>query len=1074
VRRTPDDQHLDIEQSSEINKIHNNFLGFLSKSTTGEGARAETKQHSVGQSNNSTKETSLAETSLSPNHSGKNTSTKGSDAHPNVTPVDQNHNAIATVNSHLFDWYNELASMPAKATSSIGLGGFTTLAFSVILPALTLIFGLILPKRVILVLLNHPLETLAEIILLLSIPLINYFVWSALAKSSVRYPKSASIGLGISIGTSLIVSTICGAGLFFGCQNGQAGAVFDMGFTSIGFMYLLAALAGIYLAKRVSAVIEFPRLRKQVVYGTAIGVTIALIAFAGAEARGWCIRLAERMAISNSPTERKQGLSFLRQLSPERELKMDCADDRAVGLPGLFIPLKPTSLQELYFAVTGKPYTYGDSADSSFAAMSDENLHHAVVGDKIHGLSLTRSSMTGVVHPETLASTIDWTMVFKNESIDQQEARAELRVPQDAVITDLTLWTKGEPQEATFAASGKAQGDNNVIQANHDCPAMLTDLGRGRVLLHCYPVSQDEELKVKVTMVVPLQAEGDQAASLVLPRFSATNFDLLGEQSIRLRSASKLSSTLVNLKQDTIKSGENVLCGDFKEHQLDGLDMTVLAEKPNTVKSVAMLDMQAVQLKQEDERRKLDEEKANAEESNKPQQVVVMIDGSKGVKNQLSELQNVLSAKAGKDSKKNVQVKTVKPEYVVQSIKPVIAASPKNLIVVLDGSASLKKHIPELQASLAKLPSKISASLIVASQEQGSLINPVPLSQGLKTLNKVDFVGGQNNLKALVKASELAGESAGGTVLWIHGPQPALNNEIYIMAPYVSTPAFFELPIDSGDTDTSEFFKNHSEIGPFVQVPRNAELAKDVDSFLANWQPGRVTQSAVFAEQTTKPNDCKILTGLEAKELLALHANQKTMKLAANRQWMKAARIAVTYGLITPVSSALVIEGTNSDADPSANSSTQTEQADHLTADELTNETSNSVPAPAAHAAPHLGGASNSTIGSTPISSGGYGGGYVSGVNAAGSVRVNNLANLEAIFNIIANLLELGCASIGVVVLLQGLALKTTNLNLFGREISFSPRQTILLGIVMILFGLAVPGIVNEFVASARDTNLFS
>ncbi len=58
----------------------------------------------------------------------------------------------------------------------------------------------------------------------------------------------------------------------------------------------------------------------------------------------------------------------------------------------------------------------------------------------------------------------------------------------------------------------------------------------------------------------------------------------------------------------------------------------------------------------------------------------------------------------------------------------------------------------------------------------------------MKQLDKVALTGGQDNLQSVVKAAELAGEAKGGTVLWIHGPQPSFNEEIYIMAPYIATP----------------------------------------------------------------------------------------------------------------------------------------------------------------------------------------------------------------------------------------------------------------------------------------------
>jgi hypothetical protein len=43
-----------------------------------------------------------------------------------------------------------------------------------------------------------------------------------------------------------------------------------------------------------------------------------------------------------------------------------------------------------------------------------------------------------------------------------------------------------------------------------------------------------------------------------------------------------------------------------------------------------------------------------------------------------------------------------------------------------------------------------------------------------------------------------------------------------------------------------------------------------------------------------------------------------------------------------------------------------------------------------------------------------------------------------------------------------------------GREIEFSVGQRIAIGLGLIMVGLAVPGLINWFVASARDANLFN
>ncbi len=111
--------------------------------------------------------------------------------------------------------------------------------------------------------------------------------------------------------------------------------------------------------------------------------------------------------------------------------------------------------------------------------------------------------------------------------------------------------------------------------------------------------------------------------------------------------------------------------------------------------------------------------------------------------------------------------------------------------------------------------------------------------------------------------------------------------------------------------------------------------------------------------------------------------------------------------------------------------------------------------------APYLSGATNGTIGPQ-----GTDATYVTGVNTAGTVRVNNLANLEALLNIIANGLEiLGIAWGGPTMIMGFMYMAAGTQN---------AMQKVLFGAAGVTGGLATPGCINWLVASARDANLFS
>jgi hypothetical protein len=85
----------------------------------------------------------------------------------------------------------------------------------------------------------------------------------------------------------------------------------------------------------------------------------------------------------------------------------------------------------------------------------------------------------------------------------------------------------------------------------------------------------------------------------------------------------------------------------------------------------------------------------------------------------------------------------------------------------------------------------------------------------------------------------------------------------------------------------------------------------------------------------------------------------------------------------------------------------------------------------------------------------------VQGVNTCGTVRVNNLANIEALLNIFANMAEILGIVLGGYTIIDSL-MKDRNV------------KKLVYGVAMILFGLATPGLLNWLVASARDSALFN
>jgi hypothetical protein len=470
-------------------------------------------------------------------------------------------------------------------------------------------------------------------------------------------------------------------------------------------------------------------------------------------------------------------------------------------------------------------------------------------------------------------------------------------------------------------------------------------------------------------------------------------------------------------------------------------------------------DREERERQREEARARREENEADDESSTR--QVVVWIDGSKGITAQQLDVLHRTHKKRDTKHVKHV-VKMLANRYVVEHTTQLAAAAPTVLQVVVDGSAAVGPYAKQLAEALRALPPNIPAEFVLASAEEQPLTERRNLAAALADLPNAKFIGGQDNLKAIVKAAERAGDTKGGAVLWVHGPQPTLNHEIYIMSPFQSAPKFYELPIGAGETtDTVEYFRNHSEIGPFTQIAHTkSNITEDVRAFFRKWEPNNTAFTTQLTLAKVKPTDAVEATPAEANEISLLRAAEAARVLQKKRHNDEASSLAVRYGFVSPLCEAVVTGSPAQPADDSTEGvvdSSEKHNGTQIAMASVTEEGFN---------APHLQGATNATIGPN--------GTVIAGVNTAGTVRVNNLANLEALMNIIANLCEIGFALGGALLILHGIARGEAVYEIMGQEFEFGPGKRIMLGIALILTGICVPGLINFFIASARDANLFS
>ncbi len=874
---------------------------------------------------------------------------------------------------------------PPKAPSLwTGWDGLSVMTLGLFLPALLItISGVVCFERIMRMTFKHPVETLVECLFVALIPFANYLAWKAIRHQDSRHPFRLGLLNGAAIVTSFGAALIIFASIFFN---------YAPAYGLLGAVALMSGICGVYMAVKLRDSAMTRQTKANRIIFSAVGVLLAIAGLGACEARGTVIRVAENLALSDTGSDRNKALEMLRGLNCEQELRMQCADDRMAGIPGMFWRISPQRERELYFAVTGRPY--GNSLTESVYSMSDEYLSRHVVGTPIKGLNLLRSAITGYVNAETLTSTVNWTFVFKNGTFEAQEARAELAMPPGAVISNMTLWAKGEPHQAYFGPTDRVQRtsrDNNWVDVSQSDPALITDLGRGRALMKCSPIPAQGELKLQVTITERLKPLTLTEASMSLPKFVDANFAMAGEHNLRIHSTNELSTAMPEIRQQPAADGGHLLVGTLKEADLNGGNLSI------AVKRAADSGPYFIEDK--------------------------------------------LSSNGG---------------YIKETVRQIATRAPEQLVVVIDNSESMNKHIASLVDALKRIPANVKTTVVLPTD--GMQMDPLPLDKGIELIQKTKFSGGKDNLQAVIKAADAAGQSNHGAVLWIHGPQPSFNEEMYIMAPYIQRPSFYELALDDRWTDTNEFFKNHREIGPFAPVPRNSVIADDLRTFLSKWQPGGTEYVVELARSTDKPSG-KQANAKQADELIRLCTRDECYKLLRENNLAEAAELATSCRIVTPVTGAIVLARHVREAaasnDPVQNAWFQGTLNATVSPSEYQQHEGGTA---------QLQGATNGTIGPQ-----GTDATVITGINTAGTVRVNNLANLEAVLNIFANLGEMVGIAIGAVLLIPGvLGIGLEN------PVKLSPHKRAIIGGALMTLGFLLPGFINWMVASARDANLFS
>lgn len=386
-----------------------------------------------------------------------------------------------------------------------------------------------------------PIPTIWHLLFVIFVPLAQLQVWFAIRRSNPDRLALAgflnAITIGISIFYSIVYLPLIPLALL--------ALLFGLGLLPLApFLSVIASLIMRHQLKRVAA--ASPRRTFALkARGLLAGLALTVAAIGMSELPATITTIGLYMATSSSPQTRADGIRFLRKYGSKDALLRACYARRgwATDVIGSALavqnPTTPLEAQKIYYRVTGEAFDATVPLERTGVRLTTRDTVNfdryqgweVVGGGKLAGLSLASSKLDGSVDADGAVGYMEWTLIFRNASNQQREARAEVQLPPGGVVSRLTLWVNGEEREAAFAGRGQVREayQRVAIRQQRD-PVLVTTAGRDRVLVQCFPVPPDlGEMKIRLGVTLPLVLEDETHAKLLMPHFVSKNFSIPDE-----------------------------------------------------------------------------------------------------------------------------------------------------------------------------------------------------------------------------------------------------------------------------------------------------------------------------------------------------------------------------------------------------------------------------------------------------------------------------------------------------------------------------------------------------------------
>ncbi len=706
-----------------------------------------------------------------------------------------------------------------------------------------------------------PMPTFWHVAMVAWVPIANAVICAQLIRGRVDHPRRAGWINGLAIGIACYYAIVFIPFTPF--------AVLAVYFFGLGLLPLAPLLSLIVAARLRSALTRLapsaprPMQPRLLICILLVFATVFLL-----DAPKTITYAGLHMAVSEKPQTRVRGVRLLRRLGNRDLLLRACyvrnrqvADFMSFMYAMFARPLPFEDIRDTYYRVTGTPYNAVRppsvrgirGADLINANEFDFGQGGDAVAARVRGLSLKESRLDGELEADACTSYTEWTLVFRNASARQREARALVALPPGGVVSRLTLWIDGEEREAAYSGRNRVKAAyKRIVQRQRD-PVLVTTAGPGLVLLQCFPVPPNGgTMKTRVGISAPLTLRDRNRAALRLPAFVERNFDIpehIGH-SVWFEGDGEFapSTEIDDPVHERPQHGRFALRGIVPDGQLAaGLAVTVGRDA------------------------------------------------------------RVASAWA-EDARREGTI-------VQQTIGESAADAPDRIVFVIDGARRMQPHAAAIADAIVDAPREAELAVLLAgdvvtelSPERGS--PPRARGELARRVREARYEGGCDNMAALATAWDMA--TAGRTnsaIVWLHATQPIAFADSQALEQRwqrrPNNPKLYDLQFGPGPNRIADQLEG---IPAVVPVPRLDKPEKDLVRLLAIWsgtEPHLKLQRQDWSGVGTPPG--KAASG----HLVRLWANDRIVALSRSRREAdldEAVRMAGAYQLVTPVSGAVVLE----------------------------------------------------------------------------------------------------------------------------------------------------------------------